>query len=446
MRRKPETSLRISLRGLIPRDLASARLYLLLDQIVFSLASFILTIALARMYSASEFGSYGIGLAIALMVQSIQRNFYIVPLSLMSRRVATRCAGALVAEHLTVTGASVALAALVTALVAAMGPGGASLDISLATLVCITLYFQSDFDRAIQVKRGSYRGALGLSLVYLATVIAVSAFAKFHHVSFATFMVTLAAVCTLRSSWLFFLHVQPHWSWGMRLLGRDWRRYGVPALLQAGAASGCQHIPLMILATVSGSAQVGGFSAMRSLTQPLMLVFRSLDAADKNRIRTASSGGTAGARRFVWRTTLFYGAIGAAALLILGLFHERIISLAYHGKYSGLGGILIGWTIYSVLLGLGLPIGSLAYLLHRQRPFTAWTLVSGVVGIALALGLCGPFGMWGAMSATGISAAVSLLGGFIVTRDVIVEGRDVPLPKEMRRAVPAPSASSDMSE
>lgn len=445
MRRKPETSLPRSLRGLIPRDLASARLYLLLDQIAFSLASFILTIALARMYSASEFGSYGIGLAIALMVQSVQRNFYIVPLSLMSRRVATRCAGGLVAEHLTVAGASVALAALVTALVA-IGARGASLDIALATLVCITLYFQSDFDRAMQVKRGSYRGALGLSLVYLITVIAVSAFAKFHHVSFAAFMITLAGVCALRSSWLFFLHVKPHWSWGMRLLARDWRRYGVPALLQAGAASGCQHVPLMILATVSGSAQVGGFSAMRSLTQPLMLVFRSLDAADKNRIRMASSGGTAGARRFVWRTTLFYGALGAAALLVLSLFHEQIISLAYHGKYSGLGGILIGWTIYSVLLGLGLPIGSLAYLLHRQRAFTAWTLVSGVVGITLALGLCGPFGMWGAMSATGISAAVSLLGGFIVTRDVIVAGRDVPLPKEMRRVVPTPTASSDMTE
>jgi O-antigen/teichoic acid export membrane protein len=446
MRRKPETSLRIALRGLIPRDLASARLYLLLDQIVFSLASFILTIALARMYSASEFGSYGIGLAIALMVQSIQRNFYIVPLSLMSRRVATRCAGGLVAEHLTVTGVSVALAALATGVVAAIGPGGASLDISLATLVCITLYFQSDFDRAVQVKRGSYRGSLGLSLVYLLTVIAVSAFAKLHHVGFAAFMITLAGVCALRSSWLFFLHVKPHWAWGMRLLVRDWHRYGVPALVQAGAASGCQHIPLMVLATLSGSAQVGGFSAMRSLTQPLMLVFRSLDAADKNRIRMASSGGTAGARRFVWRTTLFYGALGAAALLVLGAFHEQIIALAYHGKYSGLGGILIGWTIYSVLLGLGLPIGSLAYLLHRQRAFTAWTLVSGVVGIALALGLCGPFGMWGAMAATGISAAVSLVGGFIVTRDVIVEGRDVPLPKEMRRAVPPASVSGDMTE
>ena len=372
----------------------------MLDQIVFSLASFILTIALARMYSASEFGSYGIGLAIALVVQSIQRNLYIISLSLMSRRVAIRCSGGIVAQHLTVAGTTVMLAALGTGVMAAMGAGQGSLDISLAALVCITIYFQSDFDRAMQVKRGSYRGALALSLVYLLIVIAIVGFAQVHHVSFAAFMTTLAVVCALKSSWLFFLHVKPHWSWGLRLLARDWRRYGVPALVQAGASSGCQHVPLMILATVSGSAQVGGFSAMRSLTQPLMVVIRSLDAADKNRIRVASSGRTAGARRFIWRTITLYAAIGAAALLVLGIFHDEIISLAYHGKYAGLGGILIGWTFYSVLLGLGLPIGSLVYLLHRQRPFTIWTLVSGVVGIVLASALCGRFGMWGAMSAT----------------------------------------------
>lgn len=440
-----EISRRFSLSGV--RDLAGTRLYLLLDQIVFSLASFILTIALARMYSASEFGSYGIGLALALIVQSIQRNLYIISLSLMSRRMATRFSGGIVAQHLTVAGASMALAALVTGVMAAMGAGQGSLDISLATLVCITIYFQSEFDRAMQVKRGSYRGALALSIIYLLIVIAISGFAKVHPVSFAAFMTTLAVVCALKSSWLFFLHEKPHWSWGLRLLARDWRRYGVAALVQAGAASGCQHVPLMILATVSGSAQVGGFSAMRSLTQPLMLVFRSLDAADKNRIRVASSGRTAGARHFIWRTTTLYAAIGAAALLVLVMFHDQIISLAYHGKYAGLGGILIGWTVYTALLGVGLPIGSLVYLLQRQRHFAIWTLASGVVGVALALALCGRFGMWGAMSATGISAAVNLLGGLIVTRDVITGRSDIPLPRNMASAAPrAPRENSSTSE
>jgi O-antigen/teichoic acid export membrane protein len=426
------------------KDLASTRLYLLLDQIAFSLASFILTIALARMYSAGEFGSYGIGMAVALIAQSIQRNFYIISLSLMSQRIAIRCAGGIVAQHLTVAGTSIVLAALVTFVMAAIGAGPDSLNICLSTLVCVTVYFQSDFDRAMQVKRGSYRGALGLSIVYLLIVIAMTGFAKAHHVTFAVFMTAFAAICALKSSWLFFLHVRPHWTWGLRLLKRDWHRYGMPALLQAGASSGCQHVPLMILATVSGPAQVGGFSAMRSLTQPMMLVFRSLDAADKNRIRVASRGRTAGARRFVWRTTTLYALIGSAAVAALYFLREPIIALVYQGKYQGLGGILIGWTAYSVLLGVALPIGSLVYLLNRQRPFTMWTVASGVVGVALALALCPHFGMWGAMTATGLSAVVNVLGGFIVTRDVITGQSDVPLPKEMLSA-PRPARTTSAS-
>src|SRR5664279_1845588 len=96
--------------------------------------------------------------------------------------------------------------------------------------------------------------------------------AKALHLSFTIFMTSLGLVCALKSSWLFILHVRPHWAWGLRLLARDWRRYGAPALIQAGTTAGCQSIPLMILASVSGSLQVGGFIAMRSLTQPLTLI------------------------------------------------------------------------------------------------------------------------------------------------------------------------------
>jgi O-antigen/teichoic acid export membrane protein len=425
-----DTPRRFSLNGIIARRLVGARMYLLLDQIVFSLANFILTIALARMYSIGDFGSYGVGLALAFVVQLIQRNLYIVSFSLMSRRIATRCLRGILAEHLTVAGATVMLVALGTGVMAATGTARTSLDIALSTLVCVIIYFQADFDRAMQVKRGSYMGALGLSLVYFVIVVAMAGSGKLFHLSFAAFMTTLGLVCALKSSWLFILHVRPHWSWGFRLLARDWRRYGMPTLIQAGASAGCVHGPLMVLAAVSGAAQVGGFIAMRSLTQPLMLVIRSLDAGDKNRFRLASHGSTAGARRVFWRTISFYGAIGVAALVVLGTFPDGIIALAYHGKYAGLGRIMIGWAVYSALLGLTFPIQSMVYLLHRQRLFTGWNMVSGAIGIALAAGLCGRFGMWGAMSATVLSTLVNVLGGLIVTRDIILGRADEPLPKE----------------
>jgi O-antigen/teichoic acid export membrane protein len=407
------------------------RIYLLLDQAVFSGSNFILTVALARTYSAAEFGSYGIGLSVAFIVQFVQRNLYIVSYSLMSRRIASRLSPGIVAEHLIVAGGAVLLAALATGVVAATRTGQAGLDIAVSTLVCTVIYFQVDFDRAVQVKRGSYRGTLALSLVYLAIVVAMAILAKQVHISFPVFMTLLGLVCTLKFLWLCVLRVRPHWSWGLRLLGRDWRRYGTVAVIQSASYAGGQHLPLMILAALSGSAQVGGLIAMRSLIQPLMLVIRSLDAGDKNRFRLVSSGRTAGARKVFWYTTLVYGGIGLSAVTVLAIFPNQIIAIAYHGKYAGLGGIMIAWAIYAGLLGLTFPIQSLTYLLHRQKQLTAWIIVSGAIGVVLAAILCGPYGMWGAMSATVISMAMNVVGGLLVTRDIIVGRGDAPLPKEL---------------
>ena len=170
---------------------------------------------------------------------------------------------------------------------------------------------------------------------------------------------------------------------------------------------------------------------MRSLIQPLMLVIRSFDAADKNRFRLVSSGRTAGARKVFWYTMLVYGGIGLSAVTVLAIFPNQIIAIVYHGKYTGLGGIMIAWAIYAGLLGLTFPIQSLTYLLHRQKQLTAWIMASGAIGIVLAAILCGRYGMWGAMSATVISMAINVVGGLLVTRDIVVGRGDAPLPKEL---------------
>lgn len=426
-----EPSRHLALNKIISFLLSGSRMYLLLDQIVFSVTNFILTIVLARLYSASEFGCYGIGLAVAFVVQFIQRNLYIVGLSLMSQRIATRLLPGILAEHSIVAGTALLIAIVGTGIVAFSHAGPASLDVALATLACAIIYFQADFDRAVLVKRRAYLGALALSIVYFFVVIGVAGLAKFLHWSFAGFMVSLSALCAIKASWFLMLRVRPHWVWGLRLLARDWRRHGMPALIQAGSSACTQHVPLMILATVGGSAEVGGLIAMRSLTQPLTLVIRSLDAGDKNRFRAASCGRTAGARRVFWRTMLVYGAIGGSAIAVLSIFPRQIIELAYHGKYQGLGGILIGWALYSALLGLSFPIQSLVYLLGRQRALTFWTIVSGVIGVGIAVALCGRFGIWGAISASVISMAVNTLGGLHVTRDLALGRTDLPLPREL---------------
>jgi len=400
--------------------------------VVFSLANFALTIILARLYSNTEFGSYGVALSIVLVVQFIQRSLYVVSLSLMSARRARRYLPAILAEHLTIAGAATLLVALWAGLVAALGARQGAIDLAMSMLVCTVIYFQAEFDRALLVKRGAFLGALALSVIYLALVLVLGAFAKHYHLSFELFMTLLSAGCLLKGLWLALLRAAPRWGWGLRIMRADWRQYGWPAVMQAVTSLGTQHAPVLILSALRGSATVAGLVAMRSLTQPLMLVTRSLDAADKNRFRQATAGSSAALRRVFWRTSAVYAAIGIAAIVVLSAFPEWIIALAYHGKFAGLGWVMIAWGVYSALLGLNFPVQSVIYVLGRQHSFARLTVVNACVGTGLALALCPILGVTGAIVAIVASMATFLAGGLVIIRDVVVGQGDAPLPKERR--------------
>ena len=74
-------------------------LFSISDQAISSLANFVLTITLARNFGATEFASYGVGSAIALIAQSILRNCYLVTTMLSSSRVLQKLGAARIGEH-----------------------------------------------------------------------------------------------------------------------------------------------------------------------------------------------------------------------------------------------------------------------------------------------------------------------------------------------------------
>jgi O-antigen/teichoic acid export membrane protein len=423
---EPSTERTPASRGIVSRFL------LLLDQAIFSIANFILTIVLARHYAAAEFGAYGVGLATALTVQFVQRNLYIVSLSLMSERVALRSLPGILAKHIVITGGTVAILGLATAVLIIAGAQGATVDVVVATLSCTAVYFQADFDRAVLVKRGGFVGAVLLSVFYLGIVLALFALVQVMPIGFDVFMGMLGCGCLAKGGWLLLLRIEPRWRWGMRFIARDWRHYGVPTLLSAAATAAYTNVPVMVLAATRGPAEVAGMMAMRSLTMPLNLVLRSFDAVDKNRLRALSGGSSSGVRRVFWRTILSYGALGAAAMAVLALFSHPIIAIVYHDRYAGFTGLLLAWCAYCALLGLMQPLHSVVLLTGKQMSSTRLATISGVLAVAIALVTCRRFGATGAMTATLTAAALNVvLSGFVV-RAVIFGSHELPLPKERR--------------
>jgi O-antigen/teichoic acid export membrane protein len=401
-------------------DQTLTRGLLLADNVLFSAANFVLAISLARNYTDSEFAALGVALALALAVQTAQKSLYVVRVSLMPPDTARRSSGAIIAEHIMVVTLAVACVCIVTALGVAAGASEQFKRIALSTIVCYLIYFQADFDRALLLKLGSAVRPALLSLSYLLAVTALGALAHWWGLGFLGFMTGLI-IFSLGKGCLVviaFVGARPRWRSGRRLLTVDWRRYGVPAMMGAVNNAGFLHIPVMLLASLRGPLEVSVFVAMRTLMQPFMVLIRSLDAGDKNRFHNRASGTVAGMRRTFWRTFVFYGVIGLAALLVLSLISNPLIHLVYKDKFGGHPELLIEWCVYAVFLTLAMPIQSVVYLIHRQHQLMWWGTISSIVGLCIALFACKPLGAQGAMLSALCGAALGVIGGLWTIRDV----------------------------
>jgi O-antigen/teichoic acid export membrane protein len=395
---------------------------LLADNVLFSVANFVLAISLARSYAEFEFAALGVALALALAIQSAQKSLYIVRVSLMPPDAARRSSGAIIAQHIMVVAMAVACVCIVTAVGVAAGASEQFKLIGLSTIVCYLIYFQADFDRALLLKLGSALRPALLSLSYLLAVTTLAALARWRGLSFVGFMTgliifTLAKGCLVMIA---LVGARPRWRAGRRLLALDWRRYGMPAVMGAANNAGFLHIPVMLLATLRGPLEVGVLVAMRTLMQPLMVIIRSLDAGDKNRFHSRASGTVAGVRHVFWRTFALYAAIGLAALLVLSLTSNLLIHLVYKNKFGGHPELLIEWCVYAIFLTLAMPIQSVVYLIHRQHQLMWWGTISSIVGLCIAICTCGPLGAQGAMLSTLCGAALGVIGGLWTIRDVAI--------------------------
>jgi O-antigen/teichoic acid export membrane protein len=406
----------------VSRDQTITRGLLLADNVLFSLANFVLAISLARNYAESEFAALGVALALALAVQTAQKSLYIVRVSLMPPDTARRSSGAIIAEHIMVVTTAVVCVCLVAALGVAAGASEQFKLIALSTIVCYLIYFQADFDRALLLKLGSAVRPALLSLSYLLAVATLGALARWWGLSFVGFMTGLI-IFTLGKGCLVVIALvgaRPKWRSGRRLLALDWKRYGMPAMMGAVNNAGFLHIPVMLLATLRGPLEVGALVAMRTLMQPLLVVIRSLDAGDKNRFHSRASGTVTGVRHVFWRTFALYAVIGLAALLVLSLISNPLIRIVYKNKFGGHAELLIEWCVYAIFLTLAMPIQSVVYLIHRQHQLMWWGTISSIVGLCIALVTCKPLGAQGAMLATLSGAALGVIGGLWTIRDVVL--------------------------
>ncbi len=399
------------------------RVMSLLDQIFFSAANFILTLTLAKYYSSYEVAGYGIGLSIALIIESTQRNTYIVQNSLLSPSIFRRRTSKVMGQHLIIWGIIISLELIIFALLSLFYSSPNIMVIFYSTLVCSLIYAQLTFDRICLLKHKRYKDPLIISAAFFLLCLTMFFVVPYWHIDYSVVMLLVGSYAIIKIIRLVMLLGTPDLFWGWRLVKRDFRKYFFGSILGVIGSSGFSHVPLFILGAVAAPIHAAAFVALRGLTQPLTMVIKSLDVIDKN-LSTAKAGGSKQVlRQIFWRQFSIYGGLALLAILGTVIAGEFILELVYGDKYVEFSSILLGWILVFSVMTITFPIETIIVKQGKLVQYNIWRLFSGGISVALAFYLCSylSWGANGAIIACLVGWVISVIFALYLIRDAIFE-------------------------
>lgn len=386
---------------------ASTRFATIGDQFLIALTNFGLTVAIGRAYGAGELAAYGIGLSIGLIVQGLQRHAITIPLMLHPATWVRERKAAIAGEQMLVLLPGL-LAGLLALFTAQFWRSDFLFLVILSSAACLLVYLQLEFARAFLTKAGKPVLLLAGAAAYASIAAALSVAALQGLIGYQTLVVSIAGTMLFHAAITVAVSGGVALREGGRLLAADMKRYGGWALAGTGTYAGYNHVPLLILGAVAAPIHAAVFVAARSLLQPLQILLRGLDVADKNAFAELRSDQPA--PRFILRLVILYATVGIAAGAIFAFSSEWLLALAYGDKFAGNGGAVAAWAAAYVLLSVSMPLESLVYAQKRFAAYFAIRAIASLVAIAAAFPLIAAYGAVGAIAACALGWFIAVTG------------------------------------
>lgn len=390
-----------------------------LDQLLFSVGNFLLAVTFARYYSDTEVAGFGIALSIAMMIQGAQRTWYIVQNSVLPPSLFCHRTAKTLGHHLIVLGFLLGLEILLGATVLAFFPGDLSLDTVGSTLCLTLIYAHLDFERIAFLKHKKYLDPLIASAAFFVLAGGLFFAVPEWQIGFLTSLALVSLYAILKITRLIFLTEKPDFVRGWAMTRSSLRKHLAPALLGIAGATGYTHVPLFVLNSVAAPIHGAAFTALRSLMQPLNIVIRSLDVIDKNVFQAGTGTDLKALRTAFLRQFALYGGISAATILATPFFGEMLLHILYGDKYGAFADTLIYWAVLFACMTVTLPIETVIVKRGLLKAYNLWRLVAGGVGAVLAMFLCAPLGLTGAVISYMSGWVLSVLLALWLIRDVL---------------------------
>jgi O-antigen/teichoic acid export membrane protein len=109
-----------------------------------------------------------------------------------------------------------------------------------------------------------------------------------------------------------------------------------------------------------------------------------------------------------------YGVASVSFGLLVAIFSDSLLVLAYGSKFAGESDVLIAWIPVFTLVGCMMPLESLIYARHAFRGYYIARAAGSVASIGLTLPLTSSFGTTGAVFSCAVGALLAIIGTLLL--------------------------------
>jgi O-antigen/teichoic acid export membrane protein len=388
------------------------------DQVVVSLASFVATVIVGRVSGRYELGVYGLAVSIFWLAAGVPNALVWTPYTARAARLPTR-RRALFAGSATIHAVVVALAIAAVVLLVGLTPLPGMRPVAWLGPMCLALVpftvlmIVREHVRRISMANLDVRDLLlvdvPIAVIQLALILWLASVGKLTAVT-ALLAIALASggavvwLARRRDRYQFDRRrVIAHWGYNLRF-GR-WLLF-VSLMWLLGDSS-----YRWLVGSLHGLEALGQFAAAQTVVlflNPFLLSTGNLTQALASHRLVGSGIGEL--RRLVVRGTLWISVLAGGAFLLLAVVGGQLVEWIFGSQYDGLGGVVAALCLGMFARFASLPIQAAMVALERGR----WMLASAAVRMTVIIAAGVPLIWWCGLEGVGYTMALSNAGASAV--------------------------------
>lgn len=395
---------------------AAPRTLALVEATAAAACNFAVSIVAARSFDAAHFAGYVTALSATFIAIAFLRVVFVTPTTIRADWWYARRLPALTAIHFS---SIFILTVTVTAimLVFALALGSGLWKAAAIAAPGVSLWFMGvEFERAMLIKMKRARSLPWMIAAQVGALAVLLPATLAHLITFPVFIAALALIGATKTLIAFAGAGRPHWKNGFSRLRAGLRKTGPSGLAYLAGSVACSHAPVFALALLSTPVAAGAFGAMRSLYQPMQVIFRSRDVVNQTRFhsdRKAAAHPLMKQFQLALFRTGWMSMLLAAALALAGPW---LVHAAYGGRFDE--HMTTYWLWGLIMVMINLVAISDAFISHtrQQNKYAVAQLLAGACAVALSLILAPAFADVGAAMAAIAGWAIIIIGALVVVR------------------------------